>query len=133
MEEYGIMQLQDSEAETLNVAVGNVDTHIRERFEERFTAWQYTWRAPHTKHLSDPSFVQYNEEFLELVELGDQIVPLLIEKLLDPNNFYVLQIYDAIQPESVSVVAMEPDETELILEGEQGRARRTVQRWLSNQ
>ena len=92
MEEQDMIQLQGSEATTLQEAVGNIDLHIRQEFEARFTAWQYTWMAPHTAHLSDPSFVQYNQEFLALIELGEQIVPLLIEKLLDPENFFVLQV-----------------------------------------
>ena len=133
MKDHGTMQLPDSESETLQSAVRNIDTNVREEFEQRFAAWKDTWAAPHTAHLSDPSFVQYNEEFFALAELGERIIPLLINKLLDPDNFFALQIYDAIQPESTSVVPIEPEEHDLILEGEQGRARRTVRRWLSNQ
>jgi hypothetical protein len=53
------------------------------------------------------------------------------EKLGDPDNFLALQLYDAIQPDERLVVQYGPDD-ERILEGEQGRARRVVQTWLTH-
>jgi hypothetical protein len=51
-----------------------------------------------------------------------------VEKLIEPENFFALQLYDAIQPEHHMVVA--PDLAgDDVFEGEQGRARRTVERF----
>ena len=53
------------------------------------------------------------------------------KKLADPENFFALQIYDALQSDEKLLVQFEPDD-ERILEGEQGRARRVVQAWFAN-
>ncbi len=58
-------------------------------------------------------------------------VMLVIEALADPENFFVLQLYDAIQPDPRLIVQYGPED-ERILEGEQGRARRAVQAWVTN-
>jgi hypothetical protein len=52
-------------------------------------------------------------------------------KLAEPDNFVALQLYDAIQPDQRLVVQYGPDD-ERILEGEQGRACRVIQSWLTN-
>lgn len=59
------------------------------------------------------------------------ILPLLIEKLADPENFLALQLYDAMQTDENLLVQFEPED-ERIVEGEQGRARRVVQVWFAN-
>ena len=133
MESLNQLQLEESAVKILGDAVENIDSEIRTQFEVRFEAWKGTWSATHTAHLSDPSFVRYSKEFSDLAALGEQIVPLLIDKLRNPNNFFALQLYDAIQPEQVSIVRMDANDEGLVLGGEQGRARRTVQRWLGNQ
>ena len=60
------------------------------------------------------------------------IIPLVLEKLADPDNFMALQLfYDAIQTDVNLLVHIEPDD-ERILEGEQGCARRTIFSWLAD-
>jgi len=71
------------------------------------------------------------QEFDALVALGPEILPLVIEALADPENFFVLQLYDAIQPDPRLVVQYGPED-ERILEREQGRTRRAVQAWPTN-
>jgi hypothetical protein len=66
------------------------------------------------------------------IALGPAIIPFVIEKLADPENFLALQLYDAIQPNETLLVQFEPDD-ERIPEGEQGRAQRVVQAWFANQ
>ncbi len=63
--------------------------------------------------------------------MGPAILPLVVESLADPENFFALQLYDAIQPNDQLVVQFEPAD-ERVLEGEQGRARRVVQTWFAN-
>ena len=58
-------------------------------------------------------------------------MPLVVEKLAEPDSFLALQLYDAIQANERLVVQYGPDD-ERILEGEQGRARRVVQAWRTN-
>jgi len=71
------------------------------------------------------------KEFDALLALGPVILPLVVEKLADPDNFFALQLYDALQPDINLLVQFDADD-ERILEGEQGRARRLVQHWVSN-
>ena len=127
------MRLHKLERELLTGTIKKIDPDIRKQFAEKFLAWKNTWTAEHTAHLSDPSFVRFNKEFGELISLGDQIIPLLIKELLNPNNFFALQLYDAIQPETMAIIPIDPEDEELILDGEQGRANRTVRLWLSSQ
>ena len=64
--------------------------------------------------------------------MGTAIVPLVVQKLTDPKNFFALQLYDTLQPEAdkAAIVHIDPED-DAMLEGEQGRAARTVQQWVS--
>jgi hypothetical protein len=55
-------------------------------------------------------------EFDALVALGPSILPLVVEKLSDPENFFALTLYDAIQPDENLVVQFAPRD-ERVLEG----------------
>ena len=109
-----------------------VRSNLRRAFETAFEAWKSTWFAGGLAISSDPHTRTVGKEFDSLIALGPAILPLLIEKLTDPDNFLVLQLYDAIQPNERLLVQYGPDD-ERIVEGEQGRARRVVQAWFANQ
>ena len=81
---------------------------------------------------SNPHTRAVGKEFDALIALGPATLPLVVEKLADPENFLALQLYDALQPSEKLLVQFEPDD-ERILEGEQGRARRVVRAWFANQ
>ncbi len=80
---------------------------------------------------SDPHTRAVEREYDALIAMGSEILPLLIERLADPENFLALQVYDAVQSDENLLVQYEPDD-ERIVEGEQGRARRVVQAWFAN-
>jgi hypothetical protein len=103
----------------------------RAAFEPAFAAWKDTWFRGGLAISSDPHTRAIGKEFDALIALGPAILPLIIEKLADPENFLALQLYDALQPNEKLLVQFEPDD-ERILEGEQGRARRVVQAWFAN-
>ncbi len=126
------MKLNNAQSDALNAEIAGVSQNLRTEFEPRFDAWRATWSAPHTAHLSDPSFVRYNKEFADLIALGEDTIPLIVERLLDPENYLALQLYDALQPDAASVVPIDSEDEALLTEGEQGRASRTVERWLAN-
>jgi hypothetical protein len=104
---------------------------VQRTFDNAFQAWKATWFSGGLAINSDPHTRGVGKEFDALVALGPLILPLVIEALADPENFLGLQLYDAIQPNGQLVVHFAPDD-ERILEGEQGRARRTVQAWFAN-
>ena len=80
---------------------------------------------------SDPHSRAVGREFDALIALGPTILPLVIERLTDPENFLALPLYDAMQADENLLVQYEPDD-ERIVEGEQGRAHRVVQAWFAN-
>ena len=104
---------------------------IRAAFEEAFAAWKNTWFSGGLAISSNPHTRVVGKEYDALIALGPAILPLVVEKLADPENFLALQLYDAIQPTEKLLVQFEPDD-ERILEGEQGRAQRVVQAWFTN-
>lgn len=115
----------------LREAASAVDRSVAQEFETRFLSWKETWVSEHTAHLSDPAFVTHSQEFVALVAMGPEILPLIVGKLTDPENFLALQLYETVETDAGAVVAVDPGD-EAILEGEQGRAQRTVERWIAN-
>ena len=108
-----------------------IPTKVQTAFEAAFSAWKDTWFSGGLAVSSDPQTRAVGSEFNALIALGPAILPLLVEKLADPENFLALQLYDSMQPDEKLLVQYEPDD-ERIVEGEQGRARRVVQAWFAN-
>jgi hypothetical protein len=104
---------------------------FRAGFDNRFDAWRSTWFSEGLAMSSDLGTRAVGKEFDALIAMGPAILPLVVEKLADPENFLALQLYDAIQPDDHLIVQYGPED-ERIVEGEQGRARRVVQTWLTN-
>jgi hypothetical protein len=123
--------LSSAEKKALGEQVKRVPAEMRASFERAFGAWKDSWFRAGLAISSDPHTRAVGMEFDALIALGQSILPLLIDKLSDPDNFFALQLYDAMQSNERLIVQFEPED-ERILEGEQGRARRVVQRWLAN-
>ncbi len=70
-------------------------------------------------------------EFLELISLGHDILPLLMEKLTDPDEFFALVAVDRLARPELQITRELGDEAVLL--GEQGRAIETVQRWVETE
>src|SRR6266571_3035336 len=109
-----------------------IPVELQQAFDAAFSAWKKTWFSGGLAISSDPHTRAVGKEFDDLIALGPAILPLVIEALVDPENFLALQLYDAIQPNEKLLVQFSPDD-ERVLEGEQGRARRVVQAWFANQ
>ena len=108
-----------------------VPADLRAAYDRAFAAWKATWFRGGLAIDSDPHGRAVGPEYDALIALGPAIIPLVVESLAEPENFFALQLYDAIQPNDQLLVQFEPDD-ERILEGEQGRARRVVQAWFAN-
>jgi hypothetical protein len=124
--------LTAAQKRVLRDQITRVPPDLRSAFETAFAAWKSTWFGGGLAISSDPHTRTVGREFDALIALGPAILPLVVEKLTDPDNFLALQLYDAIQPNERLLVQYGPDD-ERILEGEQGRARRVVQAWFANQ
>src|SRR5438046_252638 len=79
--------------------VDSVPSDVRREFEKAFDAWNETWFRGGLAISSVPHTRAIGNEFDALVALGPQILPLVVEKLTDPDNFLALTLYDAIQPD----------------------------------
>jgi hypothetical protein len=108
----------------LDAEIAQLPPDLRARFDERYRDWIKTWERPDILISSNSKAVRNSEEFRALVSLGPQILPLVVDKLLQPEEFFALQLYDVLQdrPE------LRDDGWEL---GEQRRVLATAQRWLS--
>ncbi len=123
--------LSPTQKKALGEVVRQVPEQVRSSFEKAFAAWQETWFQGPLSISSDPSDRAGGKEYHDLIALGPAVLPLVLQKLADPENFMALQLYDALQTDVNLLVHIEPDD-DRILDGEQGRARRTVQAWIAN-
>jgi hypothetical protein len=123
--------LSAHQKQLLNKQEAEIPSEVCAAFEAAFSAWKDSWFRGGLAVSSDPHTRAVGKEFDALIALGGVILPLLIEKLADPENFLALQLYDAMQADENLLVQYEPDD-ERIVDGEQGRARRVVQAWFAN-
>jgi hypothetical protein len=124
--------LTAAEKKALRNQIKSLSSEVRTEFEAAFSAWKRTWFSGGLAINSNPHSRTVGKEFDALIALGPVILPLIIEKLADAENFMALQLYDAMQPNERLVVQFAPED-ERVLEGEQGRAQRVVQAWFANQ
>ncbi|MGH7172377.1 MAG: DUF7689 domain-containing protein [Gemmataceae bacterium] len=123
--------LSAAQKQLLHKQQTEISATVRTAFDTAFSAWKDSWFRGGLAVSSDPHTRAVGSEFDALIALGSAILPLLIEKLADPENFLALQLYDVMQSEENLLVQYEPDD-ERIVEGEQGRARRVVLAWFAN-
>ena len=123
--------LSAAQKQILQKRQAEISPRLRTAFDTAFSAWKDTWFSGGLAVSSDPHTRAVGREFDTLIALGPVILPLVIEKLADPENFLALQLYDVMQSDENLLVQYEPDD-ERIVEGEQGRARRVVQAWFTN-
>lgn len=109
----------------LDAEIAHLPADLRGRFDERYRDWRRTCDRPDILVSSNPKVVRNNNEFRALSALGPRILPLVVDKLLQPDEFFALQLYDVLQdrPE-----LREDEHRDL---GEQQRALATARRWLS--
>jgi hypothetical protein len=122
--------LSKAEAAALKKEVLRVEPSMRREFQRRYTAWRKTWSEPHLAITSDPTSLRYSKEFADVTALGAEALPLVVEKLSRPAEFFALQLYDVLQTDPSLRVDVDPG-NEQIYEGEQGRAGRVVKHWLA--
>lgn len=110
-------------------AAAQLPRGLRDRFEEAFDAWKATWSRPDAGISSDPSSTRHSAEFGRLVELGAQTLPAVVGKLVDPSNFFALQLYDTLLVKPHAAPAVEGIQVVMC---EQDRALRTVERFAAD-
>jgi hypothetical protein len=124
-----VITLNTDQLNYVRARAAQADKQLRERFDKAYAAWKATWDHPLIVVSSAPAARAQTIEFLELVALGPEILPLLMEKLTDPYEFFALVAVDRLAPPELQVTREVNDEAVLL--GEQGRAIETVQRWVA--
>ena len=111
----------------LDSAVSSIDRRTVEEFERRYASWEKSCKGFRVWIQSNPAARKKNKEFGELVEMGEQVIPLVVQKLMSTDNFFALQVYEELQPDK----ALHVKDQSAQFEGEQMRAKRTAERWLA--
>jgi hypothetical protein len=120
--------LSRSEAAKLKDEIAAIPGGIRRAFERRYRAWRKTWDNPAVALLSDTRSRRNSAEFAALVGLGPQILPLLVDKIAHPQDFFALQAYEVLAPDWPA--NMEAG-GEPVFESEQAKAKRAVKDWFA--
>jgi len=109
----------------LTTEIARVPSDLKGRFDVRYRAWKYSWRRKNILFISNTKSARTPAEFRALTSLGPGILPLLVAKLANHDDFRALQAYDALQdrPELRVDPRSFPSEPERALE--------TVRRWLA--
>lgn len=124
-----LISLADDQLNYVRTRATQVDEQLRQRFDQAYAAWRSTWNHPLIAVSSAPAARAQTTEFLELVALGPEILPLLMVKLTESTEFFALVAVDRLARPELQVTRELDDE--IVLLGEQGRAIETIQRWVA--
>jgi hypothetical protein len=100
-------------------------------FEKKFSAWKKSWHKGSLSSSSDPYSRTKIAEYRELTALGKDILPLLAIKMTDDSNFLALPAFEQVAKDKKLIIRIDAAD-ERILEGEQGRAYRTVKNYIGS-
>jgi hypothetical protein len=126
-----IMPLAPEEQEQLRSLAAAMPNELKQAFNIAFERWRKDWNLPQIALSSNPAARKLAPSFYALVALGPNILPLVVQRMAEPENFFVLMLYEQLQGDPTLRIMAEPSAPEF-LEGEQGRAIRTVRRYLSD-
>jgi hypothetical protein len=124
-------EFTEDEIALLREEINRLDPRLVQDFNKNFSFWKETWFKDRLAIDSDPTSRVGSFEFFRLLNMGDAIIPLVVNELIQPDNFIALQLYDRLQNEPRLLVEHSAED-DLILEGEQGRAHRTVRTYIRN-
>lgn len=125
--------LNGSQYRKFNNKIVSVGIKTIIEFDEKFEKWKRTWNQDSIKLSSNPADRMRSTEYQELYQMGDVILPLVVQQLfLYPEDFFALQLYDNLQKDNnLKVIYKGPRDLQ-ILEGEQSRANRTTKLYIES-
>ena len=100
-------------------------------FEKQFEDWRNSWFSGRLAINSNPSIRTNCYEFFRLVKMGGIIIPLIMQKLIEKENFFALQLYTRVQS-NTELIADHNLFSENFLSGEQGLANKNLQLYLQS-
>ena len=120
--------LTNTEKEKIKELASQVPDSIRNRFASLVDKWNIAIdHNPKTRYSA--STYSYTElpEFIPLKSMGKQIVPLILERMINPCDFYFLVLYEAV------LEGNETNDDSKFSESGQIRAIGCVEKWLEKQ
>lgn len=124
--------LQSGDRDKLSRLVNAVDPDRKELFENLFSKWKQKWFTGEIAFSSDTNDNKKLREYAPLKKMGGDIIPLVAEKILAPDNFVALALFDELQ-ETRRFSFMRKKAAVDITEGEAARAKKAVKDWLADQ
>ena len=91
-----VVSLAADQLAYVHARAGEVEKDLRAQFEKAYARWRATWSHPLIAVSSAPGARAQSIEYLELIALGPEILPLLMEKLTDPEEFFALVAVDRL-------------------------------------
>ena len=115
--------LTNADVEAVREKASAVSPETRQKFGKALVAWRQAIESNVKARISS-STRSYAElpEFEALKGMGGEIIPLIMEKLLEKDSFYLLPLYEAVQADKKLVPAK--------VGSEQERAVQAVRLWL---
>jgi hypothetical protein len=90
-------QISIEQRSRLDAEIAGVPAELRTSFDELYRDWRRTWQRPDILVSSNSKAVKDSDEFRALASLGPKVLPLIVDKLLQPSEFFALQLYDTIE------------------------------------
>lgn len=120
--------ISESDRGAVAEAARSLQPGVREEFEQHYRQWREGWSSEPVMLSSDPATVRSLPGFEQLQAMGADILPLVMERLLEPDEFFALQLYDVLHDGALSADTLP---AEYLSGGEQLRARLAVRAWLA--
>lgn len=122
-----LFYFDQTELTALKRAQSRLSTQLKKQFERLFLFWKAQWFTGKYQFSSNTKDHRTADGYQELLALGRDCLPLLVEKLLEEENFPALVLYDDLQSDSClkCMYTLDTPFGELC-EGEQTRAKRTA-------
>jgi hypothetical protein len=129
--ESPLPELAAAELQALQDAADKVPQDARAAFDAAYSAWRATWDEPPGLLDSTGLSLTTTLQFYAVVDASRKAVPLLMLKLVDPNEHPALLAAEQVIP-ATAMPLFELDDP-ATLEGEQYRARIAILSWLAGQ
>lgn len=115
------------ELRVIQAEIDQIPAEIQNEFDEKFDFWKKQWSEIPFVFSSNTNDFKDAPGWNALLGMGEEMLPLLLQKLCDEENFPALVLYEAIQNNKDLIV----DPMEDWLAGEQTRAIRVVEKWIA--
>lgn len=123
-------ELTDADKVKIQNLASKLDEETRTRFEQLHSQWYKTCDATPEIMLSSRSDARKKApEFKALTDMGQTIIPLVVEKMITDDYFFTYLVYEAIQPDKSLLV--NPDDRSMDVV--QMRANLLAAKWINAQ